>query len=42
MQPNVNNKVKGGRMAYIDICDGKLFTRFVCCFGFRFGTDLNG
>ena len=27
---------KRGRMAYDDICNGKLFTRSVRCFGFRF------
>jgi len=27
-------------MAYDDISDGQLFTRSVCCFWFRFGTDL--
>jgi len=26
-----------GRMAYDNICGAKLFTRSVCCFGFRFG-----
>jgi hypothetical protein len=34
-----NLKVR--RMANYKICAGKLFTRSVCCFGFRFGIDFN-
>ena len=33
--------LKCGRMANDDICSGKLFTRSVCCFGFRLGIDFN-
>jgi hypothetical protein len=29
------------RMANDEICAGKLFTRSVCCFGFRLGIDFN-
>jgi hypothetical protein len=34
-----NLKVR--RMANYEICAGKLFTRSVCCFGFRLGIDFN-
>jgi hypothetical protein len=33
--------LKSGRMANDDICSGKLFTRSVCCFGFRLGIEFN-
>ena len=34
-----NLKVR--RMTNYEICAGKLFTRSVCCFGFRLGIDFN-
>ena len=37
--PFYNLKVR--RMANDEICAGKLFTRSVCCFGFRLGIDFN-
>ena len=33
--------LKSGKMSNDDICSGKLFTRSVCCFGFRLGIDFN-
>jgi hypothetical protein len=33
--------LKSGRMANDDICSGKLFTRSVCCFGFKLGIEFN-
>ena len=33
--------LKSGRMTNDNMCSGKLFTRSVCCFGFRLGIDFN-
>jgi hypothetical protein len=34
--------LKSGKMANDDICSGKLFTRSVCCFGFKLGVHVLG